>query len=120
MRTLDASENVDQIDDFLTTIEMFFTIDDVGNVVPAKGLQIMLGLSQFPEQKRDMTRTHPLVWPCRHGSRWAGCNNRLIKRAMCSASTLVAAAESNSSSAFRRHQSEFNARDFETDTIDSG
>ena len=67
MRTLDAAKNIDQIDDFLTTVEMFFTVDNVGNVVPAKSLQIMLGLSEFPEQERDMPRTQRMTCACRRG-----------------------------------------------------
>ena len=98
VRIVDAPENVDQVDHLLPAVKMFLSIDDVGNAMPPEGFQIVLGLSQFSKEERDMPGSKPAFRPPASPPCPAGRSKPDTISAICSASTRVAAAESKSPS----------------------
>ena len=51
---VDDPEEVDQINDFLPPIKMFFSVRDIGDVVAAKSIKIDLCLGQLPEDQSNV------------------------------------------------------------------
>ena len=58
MRMIQDPQQIDEIDDFLAAIEMFLPLDDVGNVMPAQGIQVGIGLRELPKEQRHVARFH--------------------------------------------------------------